>query len=345
MEFLGRQVKIYDASELRGEGTYAFVEFRDEELRETAMLFSGMEFLGRQVKIYAANGYVQPLIPVVALKPPAELLKKLNVPGNGGESPEARKLYVGNLASAVTTEMLTELFTIPLQTLPGHETTSIPPVIEVKFDFWGHCAFIEFRNSELTTLALSLFDGTELCGRPLKVGRPTGYVALTPDVPATALPALTNGACASAAAMPSSAPAQPAPQLNAFALTTQPAVDSAASPAALCNQPPSTSCTGGAEGSVASAALSSSAPAPTITAPSLASNPLAGPSAAGCAPGAPTPLGLIGGGASVTTTPPTVGHVPSAADGSATPGTSLPSPLIPLAGGAQASQMRPSPLL
>merc|ERR1719399_883600 len=38
--------------ELRGEGTYAFVEFRDEELRETAMLFSGMEFLGRQVKIY-----------------------------------------------------------------------------------------------------------------------------------------------------------------------------------------------------------------------------------------------------------------------------------------------------
>jgi len=178
--------------QMHAEASYAFVEFRDEQLRETAMLFNGMELSGKPLKIYAANGYVQPLLPVEALKPPEELLKKLNAQGYGGETPEARKLYVGNLASGVNSAMLKELFTVPLQTVPGTESSTVPPVVCISFDTFETCAFVEFRNAALTTLALSLFNGTELCGRPLRVGRPTGYVAPTPDpsAPSPSVPAL-----------------------------------------------------------------------------------------------------------------------------------------------------------
>ena len=37
--------------QLCGGGTYAFLEFRDEELAETAMKFNGMELSGRQLKV------------------------------------------------------------------------------------------------------------------------------------------------------------------------------------------------------------------------------------------------------------------------------------------------------
>lgn len=39
----------------------------------------------------------------------------------------------------------------------------------------GRFAFVEFRTEELATTAMTL-DKTELCGRPMNIGRPKGYV-------------------------------------------------------------------------------------------------------------------------------------------------------------------------
>lgn len=178
--------------QLCGGGTYAFIEFRDEELCETAMLFTGMELQGRQLKINHPNGYFQPPMPVPPLRPPEELMAKFNIagsgPGGGGVAPEvsrkARELYIGNLTTgAVTNEMIKELFTVPLQTIPGNESSGVPPVLDAKVDVSGKFAFVEFRDEAITTLALSLFNNMELCGRPMHVARPAGFVPAVPDEP------------------------------------------------------------------------------------------------------------------------------------------------------------------
>lgn len=40
----------------------------------------------------------------------------------------------------------------------------------------GKFAFVEFRDEAICTLALTLFDKMEVCGRALNVGRPRGYI-------------------------------------------------------------------------------------------------------------------------------------------------------------------------
>jgi hypothetical protein len=183
--------------QLCGGGTYAFVEFRDEELAETAMQFTGMMILGKPLKINRPNGYVPTPTPVRRLAPPASLLEKFGLsasgaggaPGRsipGGDNRKARELYVGNLAvGVVSAAMLKELFTAPLLTLAGGDAKdSMPPVIDARLDAGGKFAFLEFRDETLTTTALSLFARMELCGRPMQVARPSGYVA--PQLPETA---------------------------------------------------------------------------------------------------------------------------------------------------------------
>jgi hypothetical protein len=44
--------------------TFAFVEFRDEEISATISTFNGMELYGRNLKISHPNGYVAPPVPV-----------------------------------------------------------------------------------------------------------------------------------------------------------------------------------------------------------------------------------------------------------------------------------------
>ena len=104
-------------------------------------------------------------------RPPAELADR-----------KARELYVGNLTiGCVTGQMLTELFTYPLQKLPlGDQAKGITtPVVEAKVDASGKYAFVLFADDQLATMALAIFNKMELCGRPLCVDRPAGY---TPDM-------------------------------------------------------------------------------------------------------------------------------------------------------------------
>ena len=168
---------------IAGGHTFAFVEFRDEQLCETAMQFNGITLHGRALKIGHPNGYVPPMMAAQTLKVPAELMEKLGLSPGGALPPGAsdnkrqRELYVGNLTvGAVTAQMIKELFAVPLSTIPGHDP-AIPPVREARCDPSGKFAFVEFSTEALAATALQLFNGMELCGRDMKLARPSGYVA------------------------------------------------------------------------------------------------------------------------------------------------------------------------
>jgi hypothetical protein len=184
--------------QLCGGGQYAFVEFRDEECCETAMQFGGMVLSGKSLKINHPNGYLPSPIPVRKFVPPADLLQKFGLAGVATpaaapnllpdaagavriDNKKARELYVGNLAvGMVSAQMLKELFTAPLLTLPDStgvvNPAAAPPVLDVRLDPGGKFAFVEFRDEPMASMALQLFNGMDLCGRGMKVARPSGYV-------------------------------------------------------------------------------------------------------------------------------------------------------------------------
>lgn len=86
-----------------------------------------------------------------------------------------REVYVGNLAIGIITgEHLRELFNAVLA-LHVPDPVNNPPVINVNMDTSGRYGFVEMRSEELATTAMQL-DKLELCGRPINVGRPKGYV-------------------------------------------------------------------------------------------------------------------------------------------------------------------------
>ena len=168
-------------------GCYAFVEFREESLASTALKFHGLEVAGRRIKIGRPTGYVVPPTgDVPGLDVPADVLRELGVsgqpstyqpaPGPGGtQAKKQRELYVGNLAQGlVTVEMLRELFTEPLRAALGGAADD--PVLHIELEASGKFGFVEFRDEHTATLALGLFNNMDLCGRPLRVGRPQGYI-------------------------------------------------------------------------------------------------------------------------------------------------------------------------
>jgi len=192
-----------------GQATFAFVEFRDERISATVSTFNGMELSGRHLKISHPNGYVEPPVPVETLGVPKALAHKFGLDSYGAmrrrDTPQAefndrkaRELYVGNLTmGCVTSQMLIDLFTAPLSNLQGLEGDG-SPVSEAKVDHSGKFAFVLFRNNQLATIALSLFNKMEYYGRPLLCDRPQGYSAdMSQEIPASllaSLPAMGGGA-------------------------------------------------------------------------------------------------------------------------------------------------------
>ena len=125
-----------------------------------------------------------PIQPVAKLVIPPEILQRFGLgpggapTGGGGDSKRQRELYVGNLAvGAVNAGMLKELFTAPLLAIPTSDQSDLPPVMDARVDPAGKFAFVEFRSDELCTMALGLFNNMELCGREMRLARPSGYVA------------------------------------------------------------------------------------------------------------------------------------------------------------------------
>lgn len=95
--------------------------------------------------------------------------------GAGGvDEKKQREVWVGNLAKdEVSNEMLKQLFEGMLRGMDG---TPPNPVINVQLGANQMYAFIELASVELATMCIQVFNGIELKGRPMKVGRPTGYV-------------------------------------------------------------------------------------------------------------------------------------------------------------------------
>jgi len=178
--------------QLCGGGTYCLVEFRDLQLCETALQFNGMELAGRQLKINHPTGHRCPDPPTAPLRAPIALLQKYRVAvSRTGDLPmptlltesdrradrKQRELFVGNLAmGVVTSQMLEMLFSEPLRTIPGNDANPVPPVVEAKVDNSGKFGFVEFRDEPTCEVALHLFNGMPLCGRPMHVARPAGAV-------------------------------------------------------------------------------------------------------------------------------------------------------------------------
>ena len=81
---------------------------------------------------------------------------------------------MGNLAKeSVSNEMLKQLFETMLL---GMEGTPPNPVINVQIGSNGMFAFVELATEKLATQCIQVFNGIELKGRTMKVGRPTGYI-------------------------------------------------------------------------------------------------------------------------------------------------------------------------
>ena len=96
-------------------------------------------------------------------------------------SRKQRELYIGNLPTnggmpMIAASQLKELFRAPMLTMPNMDESAGPIVINVDLSTDGKFAFVEFRDETICTIALTLFDKMEVCGRALNVGRPRGYV-------------------------------------------------------------------------------------------------------------------------------------------------------------------------
>ena len=137
------------------------------------------------------SSQVEPAVPVKTLEVPEEIMKRFGLgsyeamrrqdrPPAELADRKARELYVGNLTiGAVSSAMLIELFTYPLQKLPlGENNAGVScPVSEAKVDQSGKYAFVLFSDDQIATMALAIFNKMELCGRPLCVDRPAGYTS------------------------------------------------------------------------------------------------------------------------------------------------------------------------
>jgi len=89
-------------------------------------------------------------------------------------SKKARELYVGNLQLGMVNEStLMELFNGSLGAVFQNQTSQ--PCLQVTMSSDQKFAFVEFASPELANAGLNL-NGLMLHGRPLRVGRPQGYV-------------------------------------------------------------------------------------------------------------------------------------------------------------------------
>ena len=88
----------------------------------------------------------------------------------------AREVYVGNLlVGVVNADSLRQFFDSSMAVAFPSDDPFQKPVIDVRMSQELNFAFVELRSEEMATAALQL-SGTNLCGRPMVIARPSGYV-------------------------------------------------------------------------------------------------------------------------------------------------------------------------
>eukprot|EP00916_Digyalum_oweni_P009963 GHVL01016769.1.p1 GENE.GHVL01016769.1~~GHVL01016769.1.p1 ORF type:complete len:285 (+),score=49.93 GHVL01016769.1:45-899(+) len=94
-------------------------------------------------------------------------------------SKKQRELYVGNLAQGIVVEQtLIDFFTGLFHALPSYHqryASMGPPVLSAQLSADRKYSFVEFRDEVLAGTAIN-FNKTELCGRALNIGRPSGHI-------------------------------------------------------------------------------------------------------------------------------------------------------------------------
>ena len=190
----GRGPPVINAQLCEG-GMFAFLEMQSEALASTMLKFHGLEVAGRPMKIGRPAGYLDPphgAVPALAVPP--EVLRELGISGLAGahvtgapmgaviDARKRRELYVGNLtAGAVSGAMLRDAVNRVLAGALGGDDGGNPIVRHAEVQPGGMFAFVEFRDEPTATMALALLNGHDLCGRPLRVGRPAGYTDMGPE--------------------------------------------------------------------------------------------------------------------------------------------------------------------
>ena len=90
-----------------------------------------------------------------------------------------REVYVGNLIQGVVTpNILADVFNAMLKKIAPklcEREMAGDPVMNVIMDSQGQFGFVELRCFEMAQIALR-FDKVDVCGRPMNVGRPKGYI-------------------------------------------------------------------------------------------------------------------------------------------------------------------------
>eukprot|EP00471_Norrisiella_sphaerica_P013280 CAMPEP_0184504570 /NCGR_PEP_ID=MMETSP0113_2-20130426/52536_1 /TAXON_ID=91329 /ORGANISM="Norrisiella sphaerica, Strain BC52" /LENGTH=518 /DNA_ID=CAMNT_0026894223 /DNA_START=208 /DNA_END=1764 /DNA_ORIENTATION=+ len=99
--------------------------------------------------------------------------KRALEPAAIADNPKQRELYVGNLQRGISGELVQGFFNNH-QLLREYHHQGLP-CVRVQLDGGGTFAFCEFRSPEIATKALGV-AGEILLGRPIKTGRPRGYV-------------------------------------------------------------------------------------------------------------------------------------------------------------------------
>lgn len=162
---------------------YAFVEFPDEVLANTAVHMSGFELNGHRIPVGRPQGYLQPdggELPPLNVQPLRDMGLLPNVPetvsfscpGSIAEK-KLRELYFGNLkVDGVTEAMITELITPAAAQLKDYCPGLGPPITQVSMSS-TYC-FVLLQSAEMATRLINVFNGVELLGRPLRVARPAG---------------------------------------------------------------------------------------------------------------------------------------------------------------------------
>mmetsp|Transcript_22746 Transcript_22746/g.68189 ORF Transcript_22746/g.68189 Transcript_22746/m.68189 type:complete len:408 (+) Transcript_22746:529-1752(+) len=111
------------------------------------------------------------------------------LPAQLAGSKKQREIYVGNLCQgALTAQGIRDLFGSLAEALPGWSEARGPAVLNVQLAGQGMFAFVEMRDDTLASTMMK-FHGLEVAGRPMKIGRPAGYVEpVTGAAPAMDVP-------------------------------------------------------------------------------------------------------------------------------------------------------------
>ncbi|CAK0888932.1 unnamed protein product [Prorocentrum cordatum] len=168
-------------------GPYSFVEFRDDTLASTAILFSGFELRGRSVGIQRPLGYIP--APGGHAKPldvtPLRQCGLLPMVPSRGNEGKLRQLYFGNLARGRTSpEVIMNLLNPVAQKLAEFRAEDGPAVTNISMGADDVHAFVQFQSQKLATKIMQMFDGQAVFGRCLRVRR----TSISPSEASTVAP-------------------------------------------------------------------------------------------------------------------------------------------------------------